>query len=142
MRDREDRDAWLARRRAEECADVERLALQPAGEPGRSDETVDPQREVLAILRRIELLDVERTDPSHRRLLDLIHEGLKVEVLPRGPGGGEECREEDVLAALHRIRRDSDEREEARRGRRNAFAEELGVLAQCRGRGGEGANDG
>src|SRR5207247_5221932 len=130
MSDRENRDAWLARRSPVERADSEGLALQPGREPGRGDQPVDPEGKFLAILARVELLEIERTDPRHRRRLDLVHELLEIEVLSRAPSGREQSREKNVLAAFDRVGRDADKRQQARRGRRPALEKATGVVAQ------------
>ena len=56
--------ARLARRRVEQALDVERLAFHPRAEPGRGEQVVERHRELEAILRREERLEVEHADPS------------------------------------------------------------------------------
>src|SRR5207245_1878880 len=130
MGDRKDGDARLPRRCSIERAHVQRLALEPTPEPRRREKTVDPHSELASILFRVELLEVERANSCHRRLLDPSNECLEVQILTLGPCRGEERRDENVLATLDRIRGDADEREQACRRRAHPLAKELGVLAE------------
>ena len=129
VRDREDRDARLAGVAAQQLADVERHALHPELEAGRGEQVVERQRELEAILLRVERVEVEHADLGERRLLDLGDQRGDVERLAVGPGGAEDAREQDVLAALDRVGVDPEQRQQAGRDRADLIAHGLRVGA-------------
>src|SRR3954469_25414461 len=141
MRDGDDRDARFPFGRAKQRGHVEGHALEPRREAGRRDEVVHRERELLPFLLRIERFDVEHADAPDRWLLDLADEGRDVEVSTLRPRVREDRRQQDVLAALDRVGLDADKTQEARDGRDDAFAQELAILAQRRGRRGERRQD-
>ncbi len=85
VRDREDRDARLACITAQEAADVERRALHPELEARRGEQVVERQRELEAVLLRVERVEVEHADLGERRLLDLRDQRGDVERSGRWP---------------------------------------------------------
>ena len=138
--DREDREPRLALRRVEQRADVERLALEPGVESGRGQEVVEPRSP--ARTRSFAGKNESRSSTptlATGGVLDLLDERRQVEVPPVAPRGLEELREQDVLAALHRVGLDAEEPEQARRGGPDPLAEELRVVARRAGAG--AAND-
>ncbi len=96
VRDREDRDARLAAGAAQQLADVERDALHPELEAGRGEQVVERERELEAVLLRVEGVEVEHADLGERRLLDLGDQRGDVERLAVGPGRAEDARDEDA----------------------------------------------
>src|SRR5688572_30327756 len=135
MRDRDDRDAGLAALRAQQLSRIERHALEPRVEAGRGEEVVHLHGELRALFRWIEGLEIERADGRHWRLLYLGDERAEVEPLALAPGFREEVRDQDVLAALDRIRGDAKKAEDAARRRGHAITQELAVIAhRLRGR--------
>ena len=76
------------------------LALHPGAEARRREQVVEPHGELEALLGRIERLEVEDADARHRRRLDRLDQRGQVEVASLAPGGVEDGRDQDVLAAL------------------------------------------
>src|SRR6185503_575979 len=128
MRDRNDRDAGLAALRPQELPDIERDPFEPRVEARGGKQVVHPHRELFAVLRRIERLDVQCSDLRHRRLLDLTDEHFQVQVFAGAPRAREEVREKDVLATLDRVGGDAKQTEDAARCRRDAVSKKLAVL--------------
>ncbi len=132
--DREDGQAGLARRRVEERADVERVALQPGLEPGRGQQVVDHHGELVAVGRGIEGVDLENADALEGRSLDLLDEGGEVEPLALSPGRLQDVGDEDVLPALQRVGLGAQEPQESGDRGRDPLVEKVVVLDE-RGRG-------
>jgi hypothetical protein len=130
MGNREDRDPRLAVRGVEHLLNVERIAGHPRVEAGRGQEVVDGHREAEAFFRRVERLEVEHADAGHRRRLDLLDQGGQIHILAGAPRGVEECREQDMVAALHRVGLDAEQAEEARHGSGHALAERLALFGR------------
>ena len=139
VRDRQDREPRLALARIEQAADVERLALHPAGEPGRGEQVVQLHRQGEPLLGREEGLQVDHADLLERRRLHGVDQARHVEVVAGAPGVIEHVREQDMLAAGDRIGVDPQERQQSRDGRRNSLAIGLGLADQSRRRGVERA---
>ncbi len=129
VRDREDRDAGLAGVAAQQLAHVERHALHPELEARRGEQVVERQRQLEAILLRVERVEIEHADLGERRLLDLGDERGDVERLAVGPRGAQDAREQDVLAALDRVGVDPEQRQQAGRDRADLIAHGLRVGA-------------
>ena len=127
VRDRENGDPRFSFFRPKKAADVERRPVEPRVEPGRREERVVRDRELEALFLREERLEAEDAELVERRVLNAQHEPGEVEVLALGPRVMEDRRDEDVLAALARLRADADEAEEARRDLRDALAQRLRV---------------
>ncbi len=109
--------------------DVERHALHPELEAGRGEQVVERQSELEAILLRVERVEVEDADLRERRLLDLRDQRRDVESLAIRPGGPEDAREQDVLAALDRVGVDPEQGQEAGRDGADLIAHGLRVRA-------------
>ena len=121
----DDRRAWLALGREEQRLRIESRTLAPGGEGGRRDQRVELQRELGAVLRREERVDLEDAELAERGSLDLADQGAEVEVAPGPPGVLDQVREQHVLAARQRIGGDPDEPEQARHRALDLVAERL-----------------
>ncbi len=128
VRDRDDRDARLAVRVVEQRLDVERVAGEPGLEPGRCQQAVDAERELRAVLRREEALDVEDAHLVERRLLHRPDQGGEVEALALAPRGVEQGGEQDEFATADRIGVDAEQSEQAGDGRADTLLERGGVV--------------
>ena len=127
VRDRQDRDARLAVGRVEQALHVERLAGGPGLEAGRGEQVVHRHGQLEAILRRVERLEVEHAHAGDRRGLDALDEVGQAEVFAVLPRRAHQRREQDVLAAAHRVGLDPEQPEQAGDGGREALADQLGV---------------
>jgi hypothetical protein len=139
VRNRDDRDARPAFGGVEQALDVECFAVQPGLEPRRGEQAVDAQREIGAVFRGIEALEIEHADAVEGRLLDGLDDRGEVRALPLAPGRIEDRREQDVLAALDRVRLDAEQREQARHRGADAVLECRGVAQRLGARRGERA---
>ncbi len=117
--------------------DVERFTFHPAGKPRRRQQVVQPQRQLRAILGRIEGVQVERTDFANRRLLNLAHQVRQLQIAPLTPGFLQQPRYQNVLAAVNRIGIDPHQRQQARGFRRDPVAQQIRVFKNRRRRRGE-----
>src|SRR6185503_1873571 len=81
-------------------------------------------------------------DALHRRRLDLLDQAGEVEVPALRPCRAKDGGDEDVLAALHRVRLDAHQAEEARHRGADALAQRLRILSHRRGRCGKGLENG
>jgi hypothetical protein len=141
VRERDDREPRPARVGPEERIERERLAREPRLEARRGEQLVHPEREREPLARGQERLEVHRPDARDGRPLEVRDEGREVVVPPRPPGRGEERRDQDVLAAPERIGVDAGEREEAGGRGLDPVADEVAVVEDRRGRGGERGED-
>jgi len=103
MGDVEDADARLALRRVEQALNVQRLALHPALEAGRSDDVVQFHRQGEAVLFGEERVHVEDAQPGEGRLLHLEDHVFQRQVLAAPPGVLEEVGDQHVLAVFDRL---------------------------------------
>ena len=101
-------------RRAEEHGGIERRSLAPGGERRRRGEPVQPQRELLPVLRGEERVELEDAELPQWGPLDVADQGAEIEIAACPPGVLDEIGEQHVLAARQRIGGDPDEPEEAR----------------------------
>ena len=127
--------------RVEQLLDVECFALEPGFEARRRDQAIHPQREFHPLLRRVEALDVEHAHLVERGLLHGLDDRGEVGALALAPHGVQDRREQDVLAALERVRIDAEQSEQAGNCRANAFLECGGVARGGRVRCGKRAQD-
>ncbi len=111
--DRDDRDARLAVCVVEQRLDVEGVPGKPGFEPWRSQQAIDAEREVGAVLRREKAVDVEDADLVERRLLHRTDQGGEVEALALAPRGVEQGGEQDEFAAADRVGVDAEQSEQA-----------------------------
>ncbi len=132
--DGEDRDPRLPLRCVEQAAHVERLALAPGGEGRRGQQIVEDHRQLEAVLRREERLEVQHAELLEGGALDRADQRGEIEVAPLAPGAIEERREQDVLAAADRIRLDPQQGQQPRHRREGALAKRLLVTGHL-GRG-------
>ena len=131
----DDRATRLAFRRAQERGRVERLAGAPGRECRRSDEAVQLQRELCALLGREERVHLEDAELADRRRLDLAEQGAEVEALARAPRMLDQVGEQHVLAARERVGLDPDQAEQAGHRPLDLVAERLRLaLPRERGR--------
>ncbi len=107
---------------------VERVAAHPCREAGRCQQVVERQRQLEAIRRREEGVEIERADAANRWRLHESDQARQVEVLPRLPGGLDQLRDEDVLARANGIRIDPDEPQKARCGNPDLLPEQVAAL--------------
>ena len=78
MRDRDDRDARTAFGGEQQRSGLERLASAPELESRSRQHAVEPEREFLALARRVERLEIEDADALERRALNLLHEPREI----------------------------------------------------------------
>jgi hypothetical protein len=136
VRDRDDRHPRLAGGRVQQGIHLERLALHPGAEAGGGQQVVERHGEREAVLGGKERLEVEHTDPLHRRVLDLLDEGGQIERLALAPGPVQDRGDQDVLAALDGVGVDAEQAEQAGGGGADPLAQQLVVVADGgRGRG-------
>ncbi len=128
-------------RRVEQALDVERLALHPRAEPRRGQQVVERHRELEPLGRREERLEIHDADLLHGRCLNQLNQRGDVEVTSLPPRGVHDRREQDVLAALDRVGVDAQQSQQARRGRRDPFAHQVGVAEEVGRRRGERLHD-
>ena len=136
VRDGDDRDARPPALAVQQRLHVDRVAAQPEVEARRGEQVVDGHRQAEAVLGREERLQVEDADARRPRVLDARDERRQVEALALRPGVLQDRREQDVLAALHRVAGDADQRQQPRRRGRDRVAQALGVVAigrRCQG---------
>ena len=114
--------------REQQRVDVERRALAPRGERRRGEQAVELEGQLLAILRREELVELEHAQLLQRWLLDLADERRQVERLLVGPGVLDEVGQQDVLAARQRVGGDADEAEQAGHEALDLVGDRLGVV--------------
>ena len=141
MRDGHHRDTRLSGRGVEQALDVERLALHPRAEPRRGQQVVERHRELEPLGRREERLEIHDADLLHGRCLDQLNQRGDVEVTSLPPRGIHDCGEQDVFAALDRVGVDAQQSQQARRGRGDPFAHQVGVAEEVSWRRGERLED-
>ncbi len=103
MRDGKDGMARAARIVAEIARDVDRLPGIPRGEAGRGQQGIERDHHLVALLLRVEALEIEYADLLKRRTLDAGDERGEVEVLTGFPGLGKNRSEKRPLAAFRGI---------------------------------------
>ena len=131
MRNRHDRDARLAVGRVQKILRAERFALHPGLEAGGGEQVVERHRQLEALVRGEERVDVHDADLRNRRVLDFGDQGRDIETAPFLPGVVEQPRNQDVLAAGYRISVHVEQRQDARRRRLHALTVEVDVIDQC-----------
>ena len=100
--------------RIEQARRVERLAFEPLLEPGRGQQAVEPHRELEALLRREERLEIEDADLVEGRRLDLLDERSPDRDRGRPPRPPPNSAGRSVCSRLRGGRLDAGERQHAR----------------------------
>ena len=119
VRDRDHRDGRAPGRVVEHRAHVQRNAVEPHVESRRGQHAVEPQRQLLAFLGRVVGFQVEHADAVERGLLNLLHQPRQIR-RGRRRRGCEDGRQERQLAVVRAHLRVAGQREQARRGARDA----------------------
>ncbi|OQA37873.1 MAG: hypothetical protein BWY52_03324 [Chloroflexi bacterium ADurb.Bin325] len=128
VRDVEDGVPRLARRRVQQRGDVERLSLQPGPEAGRGHDVVERHRQVEAILLRVERVEIQHAHLAEGRLLHGLDQPRQIQILSPAPGVFDDGREQDVLAAAHRVGVDADQPQQRGDGPLDALAQRLDLV--------------
>ena len=126
---RHDGDPGLSGRVVQHRADVQRHAVEPHVEAGRRQHAVEAQRQLLAILGRIERFEVQHADAIERRPLDLLHQPRQIGRARGGRRRGQDRRNERQLAVVRAKLRVTGQRQQARRRAGDPRARVLVVLA-------------
>ena len=125
--DGNDADARLAVTPEQQALRVEGFALRPGREAGRGQQAVHRHGQLEPLFRGIESLEVESADLFDAGLLYRLDQASQVETGAVLPTLLDQAREQDVVAALHRIGVAPEQRQQRRGDRADLLAQRRGV---------------
>ena len=112
----------------EQVRRVEGFAVEPLLETGRGKDAVEAHRKIESIALREERIQVDNADLRERRSLHLLDERRQIEIAAVFPRRRQHSRDNRVFAAA-RLCIHAGERQQAGRGVRRPFREQLGILS-------------
>jgi hypothetical protein len=107
--------------------DVEMLTHRPRRKRRRCEQTVQPDRQRGAVLRRVELIELEHPELTDRWLLHQADQRGEIQGATVAPRVIDEVGEQDVLPARQRIGSHADQTEQARHVAVDLGGDRLGV---------------
>ena len=131
MRDCHDRNTRPAFVRVQQAFRAQWRALQPCLETGGGQQVVQRHRELEAVIRREERIDVHDADLRDRRVLDFTNQAGNIEAAPPSPCVIEQSRDQDVFTTGNRVRIHIQQGENPRSRRLHALAVEVDIVNQA-----------
>ena len=124
----DDRQPRLFIGRVEQLLHVERIAFHPGREAGGRQQIVQLHRQRRAIFDRKERFEIDEADFRKRRRLDGANHARQIETLAGAPGLFENLRQQNMLAAAHRIGFDAQQRQQTRHRGDQLFSQRIGIV--------------